>query len=130
MNNGQDSPGPHQGVGVTTRLMAAFLAAVFLAGCSGGKAGGGPEHDAASRTVTIDGFSFAPATITVQQGDTVIFRNTHTQVHTASLDSKERDTGDIAPGTEAKFTMPTMGTHRYHCAKHAQMTGTIVVTEP
>lgn len=111
-------------------LIAAGIAAVLLAGCSDGEPGGGAEHDAAARTVTIDGFSYAPATITVQQGDTVVFRNTHTQVHTATLDSRERDTGDIEPGTEAKFTMPTMGTHRYHCAKHAQMTGTIVVTEP
>jgi plastocyanin len=132
VSKGQDK-GQDHGWGCTPVSRAILLVAaacVLLAGCSDGDSSGGPEHDTAARTVTINGFSFTPATITVQQGDTVIFHTTHNQVHTATLDSRERDTGDIAPGKEAKFTMPTMGTHRYHCAKHAQMTGTIVVTEP
>lgn len=107
------------------------LLAAALAGCSGGGGGGGgPEHDPDAAVVTISGFSYSPATITVQQGDTVVFRNAHNQAHTATLDSRERDTGDIAPGGEADMTMPTMGRHTYHCARHPTMTGTIVVQEP
>lgn len=107
-----------------------MLAVLLLAGCSGGGDAGGPNHEADERTVVIDGFSYAPATIRVQQGDSVIFRNTHTTTHTATLDSGERDTGNLAPGAQAELTMPTMGTHRYHCKIHPQMTGTIIVEEP
>lgn len=109
--------------------IAALVLLVALAGCSDGGGGRAQEHDAAERTVTIDGFSYLPATITVQQGDTVLFRNTHSVQHSATLDSGERDTGPIAPGQTKQFTMPTAGRHLYHCAFHAQMTGTIVVNE-
>lgn len=78
----------------------------------------------------MDGFSFLPAKITVKQGDSVVFRNDDTRVHTATLDSGERDTGGLAPGETRELTMPTMGSHRYHCARHPQMAGTIIVQEP
>lgn len=105
------------------------LLALLLAGCSEDGGGGGPDHDPAARTVVIDGFSYSPATITVQQGDTVVFRNTHNQAHTATMDSGERDTGNIAPGGEARFTVPTPGRLGYHCKVHPTMTGTLNVVE-
>ncbi len=109
------------------RASALVALAALLAGCSGG--GTGPGHETDAKVVQVSGFSFLPATVTVKQGDTVVFQNAHDRDHTATMDSGERDTGPIAPGDEKAFSLPTPGRHAYHCAIHPTMSGTIVVEE-
>jgi plastocyanin len=77
--------------------------------------------------VTIDNFTFSPATLTVPSGTTVTWTNQDDMVHTVtetnrSFSSKGLETGDTYSHT---FTAP--GTYTYFCALHPRMTATVVV---
>ncbi len=81
---------------------------------------------AETKTVTIEGLTFQPAVLTVQQGDTVIWKNADLYAHTATaagaFDSKE-----IAPNGTWKFTAKKKGSFPYICTLHPTMKGTLVV---
>jgi hypothetical protein len=81
---------------------------------------------AAGGDVTIAGFAFSPASVTVHVGDTVTWTNNDGVSHTATSVGAF-DTGVIASGATASATMTKAGTFTYHCAIHRSMTGTIVV---
>ncbi|MHB8631377.1 MAG: plastocyanin/azurin family copper-binding protein, partial [Candidatus Limnocylindria bacterium] len=82
--------------------------------------------DAASRTVAIQGFSFAPITIAV--GDTVTWHDLDGVTHTATSDTKAFDTGPIAAGASSQaIPFTAAGTFAYHCSIHPFMHGTVTV---
>jgi plastocyanin len=78
-------------------------------------------------------FSFTPATLTINEGDTVnwVFRSTHTT--TADTSSVEKwDSGTKTSGQEFSHTFDSAGVFAYHCNLHSVsggtgMNGTIVV---
>ncbi|HLG60353.1 MAG TPA: plastocyanin/azurin family copper-binding protein [Ktedonosporobacter sp.] len=76
---------------------------------------------------------FAPQTVTISVGTTVVWTNRTSISHTVtSDDGKSFDSGTANPITAGmtfsfKFTKP--GTYKYHCALHPEMmVGTIIVT--
>jgi plastocyanin len=81
---------------------------------------------AADRNVTISGFRFSPATVTVNVGDTVTWTNRDGQAHTATSGTAW-STGDIGGGRSKSITFRTPGTFDYICAIHPTMTGLLVV---
>jgi len=83
---------------------------------------------AATRSVTIAGFAFDPATRTIAVGDKVTWTNNDGTGHTATANGGAFDTGTIAAsGGSASVTFTTAGTYAYHCKIHPSMTGRIVV---
>ncbi len=79
--------------------------------------------------VSIVSFAFKPASITVKEGTTVIWRNKAAMSsHTTTSDTGLWDSGALAPGKKFKFKFKTAGVFTYHCSIHPQMTGTITVT--
>ena len=80
---------------------------------------------AADESVSIEGFAFSPATVTITEGDTVTWSNADGVAHTATGDGF--DTERLDPGQDASITFSTAGTFAYLCAIHPQMTGTVVV---
>jgi plastocyanin len=77
--------------------------------------------------VTIDNFTFSPATLTVSSGTTVTWTNQDDMVHTVTeakrlFSSQGLETGDTYSHT---FTAP--GTYTYFCALHPRMTATVIV---
>ena len=108
-----------------TALASLALLALLLAGC-----GGSDPHQPTYKTIDIKARAFNPATVEVLQGDSVQFLNKDTSTHAVRLDSGERETGKIVPGASAAISLPTAGSHRYHCTIHPTMAGTIVVKEP
>jgi plastocyanin len=83
---------------------------------------------AASQTVSIRDFSFAPKSVTVSVGDTVTWRNTGKEVHTATAKDGSFDTGNIASGGSGSATFKKAGTFAYFCKPHAFMTASVTVT--
>lgn len=99
-------------------VMAAAVAALFTAA----------PALAATETVTIDNYTFTPATLNVHEGDTVIWTNHDSIPHTATaLDGKSFDSGAIDPGESWKFVFTKSGHFNYRCAIHPDMRGTINV---
>jgi plastocyanin len=86
-----------------------------------------PAAFAADEDVTIAGFAFSPATVTVSVGDTVTWTNNDGVAHTATANNGAFDTDNIAGGDSDSVTFDSAGTFAYHCEIHPAMTGTVVV---
>jgi plastocyanin len=113
---------------VKQRLWMALAGAV-LALISGTAVVGHGHAQEKSVGVTIDNFSFAPASVTVPLGATVQWINRDDIPHTvvsddngATFKSKALDTDD-----KFAFTFAKPGTYSYFCSIHPRMTGKIVV---
>lgn len=117
-------------------LMGALIVALFvgaLAGCSKSGSSYGmssappPPPAPKPNVVSISGYAFSPASMTVPKGTTVTWQNGDAVAHTATSNTGSWDTGAIAGGGNATITFNTSGTYAYHCTYHTMMTGTIVV---
>ncbi len=82
---------------------------------------------AASGGVTIADFSFSPATLTINQGDTVTWVNNGPTAHSATANNGSFNTGILKAGQSASHTFAQAGTYSYFCQPHPFMKATIVV---
>lgn len=82
---------------------------------------------AASGSVTIADFDFTPATITVNQGDTVTWNNNGPTPHSATANDGSFDTGILKKGQTSSHTFNQAGTFSYFCKPHPFMKATVVV---
>lgn len=84
---------------------------------------------AAEHTVTIDGFTFSPANLEIQVGDTVTWTNDG-GFHNVDADDGSFGSGDPSSDLwEYSSTFHEGGSYPYHCDVHVDsgMVGTIVV---
>ena len=77
-------------------------------------------------TVKMAGLSFAPGTLTVARGTTVVFDNDDTAPHTVTARSGGVDSGVLDPGRQ--FSLAVTDGFEYFCSIHPSMTAKIVVT--
>jgi plastocyanin len=76
---------------------------------------------------------YAPATLTIAAGTTVVWENHGNGPHTATFDdagSGELDSGDIYPGDRWLHTFDQPGEYLFYCLRHADtgMIGLLTVT--
>jgi plastocyanin len=116
-----------------------LLAGVLgLWGCGGGGGGGGntptspssPLSGATTVTTSIIGAvgngAYTPNPVMARSGDTVVFRNSDTQLHHIVLDNGGADLGDVAPGATSRgLVLTNTNELRFHCTLHASMVGSI-----
>jgi plastocyanin len=81
---------------------------------------------AAGGTVKMAGLAFAPGTLTVARGATVVFDNDDTAPHTVTARSGGVDSGVLDPGRQ--FSLTATEGFDYFCTIHPSMTAKIVVT--
>jgi plastocyanin len=86
-----------------------------------------PAVSAHKVDVSISGYAFHPATITVATGARVTFTNHDQTAHTATSTKPGFDTGTVKPGKSATVLLKRPGTYTFCCQFHAFMRGTIVV---
>lgn len=79
-------------------------------------------------TVTIQNYTFSPASVTVPVGSTVQWTNLDVAAHQVSSDSMAFLTPPLSQGSSYSWTFMHQGTFPYHCAIHPSMTGTVRVT--
>jgi plastocyanin len=89
------------------------------------------------RVVTVamtEDLLFAPETVTVQVGDTVVWQNRSNVGHTVTADEVPPgvalfDSGTVEPGAEFRQTFTAPGTYHYYCVPHRGqgMIGTVIV---
>ncbi|MGH2848328.1 MAG: cupredoxin domain-containing protein, partial [Thermoleophilaceae bacterium] len=82
---------------------------------------------AASTTVVIRDFEFVPASVTIDVGDTVTWRNEGPTPHSATAEDGSFDTGIFARGGSRSQTFQEAGAFSYICTPHPYMTGTVTV---
>jgi hypothetical protein len=77
--------------------------------------------------VTIKDFSFGPASVTVNVGDSVTWTNAGPSDHTATASDGSFDTGTLSKGRSASHTFAKAGTFAYVCSIHPNMHGSVKV---
>lgn len=80
-----------------------------------------------THTVTIQGFEFQPANLTISPGDTVIWVNQDDAPHTATAIRGGLDTGTLNKGEQKGFRFTTSGTIEYRCDIHPAMRATLTI---
>ena len=87
--------------------------------------GFGAEQKSSGPQVTIDNFSFTPATLTIAAGTAVQWTNKDDIPHTVASDLFKSKALDTDQSFSYTFTKP--GTYTYFCSIHPKMTAKIVV---
>ena len=104
---------------------AMVILGLVLAGFARKAAAG--EHPAAPQ-ITIDNFSFAPATLTVPAGTEVTWVNHDDIPHTVVSEDKATFTSRALDTDEKfSFTFSKPGTYTYFCSIHPKMTAQVIV---
>lgn len=84
---------------------------------------------ASGNQIAIDGFAFAPATLTVRAGTTVTWINRDEEPHTVAASDGAFHSPGLGTGASFTHTFSTAGTFDYVCSIHPMMHGTVVVTQ-
>jgi plastocyanin len=98
--------------------------------------GGADEMEAPQaeqENVQVIDFSFAPESLTVKAGTTVVWMSEASAPHTVTADDGSFDSGTIRRGDSFSYTFAEPGEYPYYCTFHGNaggggMAGTIVVT--
>ncbi|WP_293049106.1 cupredoxin family copper-binding protein [Mycobacterium sp.] len=87
-----------------------------------------PPRPAGADQVAIDGFAFAPVTLTVPAGTTVTWTNRDEEPHTVAASDGSFHSPGMGTGAIFAHIFSTAGTFDYVCSIHPMMRGTVVVT--
>ena len=123
----------HRSPASRTLVLLAVLALMSAAGFPPRASAGRPvnSQNASTKTVTvvIRGFKFDPETVTVNQGDTVEWKNEDIVPHTATEDVVKPafDSGTIQVGAMWRYVARNKGTYNYTCTFHPNMEGKLIV---
>ena len=108
-----------------------FVACASTAGSGTSPAPATSAAAAKTANVTIKGFAFSPATLTVSKGTKVTFDNQDSAAHTVSSGANRTKDGkfdaQVSGGTQTELTFDTVGTFVYFCQFHASMVATVIV---
>lgn len=123
-------------------LLAAPLIAALLS-CSGStepgpnNSGGNnpPSGPPSAVSISMQDYSYSPRSVTLKAGGAVTWTNRGNVAHTAT--GTAISSGQVLPPSGGSYggtgggtyqqSFGSAGTYQYHCANHAQMTGTITV---
>jgi plastocyanin len=108
----------------------ALIVGLSVAAPAAGASGPG-DHTRGAVTrvrVRIVDFRFRPASITIDRGTIVKWKNRGDTSHTTTSNGGVWDSGTLTPGDTFRHRFRHRGTFAYHCSIHARMKGTIIVT--
>jgi plastocyanin len=80
-----------------------------------------------NQAVTIDNFSFTPATITIAAGQSITWVNHDDVPHTVTANDKSFTSKTLDTDDRYSRTFAVPGVYPYFCAVHPHMTGKIIV---
>jgi amicyanin len=94
-------------------------------GAMGSSSGSSPKKIA----VSISGYAFKPASLTINVGDTVTWTNMDSAPHTVTSSSgpDKLDSPELQKGQSWSFTFRKAGSYSYYCAVHPDMKGSVTV---
>lgn len=88
-----------------------------------------PVPAPATYNVTIQNFTFSPASLTVKKGDIVIWTNKDPMGHTVTGNNGSPSSQVLSTNGTYSYTFNSVGTFAYHCSIHPSMMGTVTVTQ-
>jgi plastocyanin len=115
---------PSRRLVITLKLCAFSLALLVFAVPTGLQSAAAEPKE---HTVTIRDFKFVPESLTVNVGDTIVWKNEDVAPHTATAKGKNPfDSGNLDSGKSWSYTVKKKGNYPYYCAYHLSMKGKIV----
>jgi plastocyanin len=108
------------GCGGSAATTSAVTTASQTTATTGSSGGGGTK-------VTMKGFAFNPATVTIKVGETVTWENQDGANHNVIADDGSFKSADFGQGKTFSFTFTKAGTYTYSCHIHPNMKGTVIV---
>lgn len=96
---------------------------------SASSASAAPAAPVGANAVTIQGFAFSPATITVKVGTTVTWTNRDQDAHTVTASNGPFKSKTLNTGDTYSYTFTAAGSFDYLCTIHPFMTAKVVVTK-
>lgn len=126
----------HKSIERLSRCRAAGLVALAVSAAACGSTNShsnapasAPVSAPQATAVSISGYAFHPATLTVPIGSRVTFTNHDATAHTATATTGAAgfDTGTLKPGQGKSVTFSHAGSFTYFCQFHAFMRGTVIV---
>lgn len=75
--------------------------------------------------ISIEGFAFSPASLTISAGTTVVWTNNDSVGH--NIKSDAFNSPMLSQGQTFQFKFDTKGTYEYTCGVHPSMKGQIIV---
>ncbi|MEI6058816.1 MAG: cupredoxin family copper-binding protein [archaeon] len=113
-------------IAIVLVVVSVLVGAYFLAGYKVSSNSGG--NVAPINGVSISGFAFNPATLTVGVGDTVTWKNEDSAPHTIVSDSgSEISSPSLSNGQTYEHKFGVAGIYEYHCSIHPGMKAKIIV---
>jgi len=88
-----------------------------------------PTTQARTVRANIRNLAYAPATIEIEPGTTVVWRNNDQLEHTVTAVDRSWDSGLIRPGASWQRTFREPGTYAFFCTPHPFMRGTVIVRQ-
>lgn len=126
----------------TYSLLLLLLVPFIFASCQDDEAPGQDsdnnpmQEEQTTYTVEIIGNSFSPESLSISVGDTVVWINTGSTIHTSTSGSDcdsdgNWDSGSLSPEESFSYVFSTGGTFEYFCIPHCElgMTGSVTVEE-
>lgn len=77
--------------------------------------------------VSIKDNAFQPETLTVQRGGSVRWTNDGAVLHSVVQDEGHWQSPLMSPATWFDVRFDSLGAYPYHCSRHSEMTGTVLV---
>ncbi len=109
-------------------LAAMLLLILGLSAATYGRPAAGPPEDSNGKyRVSIDNFSFMPATLTVPAGTKVTWINRDDVPHNAISVDKKFASPVLDTDEEFSYTFADPGTYPYYCSIHPKMTAKVMV---
>jgi plastocyanin len=114
-----------QAAGAAVIVAATLVVYGVATGTDGGGGAAAPANDPFA--VSISGFAFHEANLSVHVGDTVTWTNSDGTGHSVVALDRSFISDTLEEGRSFEHTFDTAGTFEYICAIHPQMEGTITV---
>ncbi|MGB8888441.1 MAG: cupredoxin domain-containing protein [Candidatus Korobacteraceae bacterium] len=108
-------------------ILATLTILLAIGSVSGTYAAPADAHSASETAITIDNFSFTPATVTVPVGTTVRWTNRDDIPNTVVSDDKMFRSKALDTDEQFTYTFTKPGAYSYFCSLHPKMTAKVVV---
>jgi plastocyanin len=118
------NPSPSPSIATVSATASAAASSV---GTSLASSSPSPSASVVSQTIVIQGFSFQPASLTIQTGGSVTWRNDDSVSHQIVSNANAFSSPVLSPGGSYTHVFDLAGTYPYHCGIHPYMTGSITV---
>ncbi len=114
--------------GADRRYRRFAVALVYACGllCDAAGAQSAAPQKPTTHTVVIEGVAYAPESLTIKRGDTVVWINKDPFPHTVTAKGSF-DSHSIGSGKSWKLTLRTAGDYAYICSLHPNMKGALKV---